>query len=272
MAAHRVLNPGEYFGEQRAPLHVNGITLAELKHRRKKSLPAHTHRNAYFSMLLDGSYREIFGSRQLDYRAGTTALHPENFSHTDFIGGLGGRFFMAELSPVWLERTQALLPTFTLEPAFLAGEARQSFYRLYAEYRRADEWSPLAIEGLALETLAAACRIRVAREAAPPRWLVQLCDMLQAAPAENLSIHSLAQRFELDPIYLGRTFKRFTGETLARYRHRIRVERARKLLSEKRVELIDIAQELGFSDQSHLTRIFRRETGTTPAEYRKRLN
>jgi AraC family transcriptional regulator len=271
MSSPHILSAGQYFGEQRAPLHVNGITLTQLTHRRKKALPAHTHRNAYFSMLLDGSYREVFGSHSLDYRTGTTALHPENFTHTDFIGGRGGRFFMAELSPEWLERTQALLPRFTLQPAFLSGEARQHFHRLYNEYRRADEWSPLAIEGLVLETMAAMCRLRVRSEATPPHWLPQICEMLHAAPAQNVSMHALAERFSVDPVHLGRTFKGFTGESLARYRHRIRVERARQMLAGPR-DLVEIAHELGFADQSHLTRIFRRETGTTPAEYRKQLN
>jgi AraC family transcriptional regulator len=32
-----------------------------------------------------------------------------------------------------------------------------------------------------------------------------------------------------------------------------------------------IAQEVGFTDQSHLTSIFRRETGTTPGRYRAGL-
>jgi AraC family transcriptional regulator len=271
MAAHQILNAGEYFGETRAPLHINGITLTELKHRRKKALPAHTHRNAYFSMLLDGSYREVFGSRSLEYRAGTTALHPENFTHHDFIGGRGGYFFMAELSPEWMQRTQTLLPTFTVPAAFLAGDARRLFHRLHAEYRRADLWSALAIEGLILETLAVTCRLRSSREKAPPRWVTTVCELLHASLAEPISIQSLAERFALEPIYLGRTFKRFTGETLARYRHRIRIEKARTLLQNE-IPLVEIAQELGFADQSHLTRIFRRETGTTPAEYRKRFN
>ena len=271
MAAHQILNSGQYFGETRAPLRVNGITLTELKHRRKKALPAHTHRNAYFSMLLNGSYREVFGTRTLEYHAGTTALHPENFTHHDFIGGRGGHFFMAELSPEWMQRTQALLPTFKVPAAFLTGDARRNFERLHAEYRRADEWSTLAIEGLILETLAAACRTRSTRETAAPHWISVVCELLHASPADHVSIQSLAERFVLDPIYLGRTFKRFTGETLARYRHRLRVEKARNLLRKEK-PLVEIAHELGFADQSHLTRVFRREMGSTPAAYRRNLN
>jgi AraC family transcriptional regulator len=271
MAAHQILNAGQYFGEIRAPLQLNGITLTELKHRRKKALPPHTHRNAYFSMLLEGSYREVFGARTLEYHAGTTALHPENFTHHDFIGGRGGHFFMAELSPEWMQRTQALLPSFTVPAAFLSGDARRHFQRLHAEYRRSDEWSALAIEGLILETLAAMCRIRSTRETAAPHWIIAVCELLHETPAEHISIPSLAERFALEPIYLGRTFKRFTGETLARYRNRLRIEKARHLL-QKEIPLVEIAQELGFADQSHLTRVFRREMGTTPAEYRRRLN
>ena len=35
--------------------------------------------------------------------------------------------------------------------------------------------------------------------------------------------------------------------------------------------LTEIAQQVGFADQSHLTSIFRRETGMTPGRYRAAL-
>jgi AraC-like DNA-binding protein len=35
--------------------------------------------------------------------------------------------------------------------------------------------------------------------------------------------------------------------------------------------LAEIAQQVGFADQSHLTSIFRRETGVTPGRYRAAL-
>jgi len=50
---------------------------------------------------------------------------------------------------------------------------------------------------------------------------------------------------------------------------RCRICRARELLVTSALDLVEIAMEMGFSDQSHLTHAFRRETAMTPAAYRR---
>jgi AraC family transcriptional regulator len=47
-----------------------------------------------------------------------------------------------------------------------------------------------------------------------------------------------------------------------------RIERAKTLIRRSNQPLALIAQEVGLTDQSHLTCFFRRETGTTPGRYR----
>ena len=52
---------------------------------------------------------------------------------------------------------------------------------------------------------------------------------------------------------------------------RIRVDEARRLLSNTERPIADIALETGFTDQSHLTRVFRRVLGETPGDFRRRF-
>jgi AraC family transcriptional regulator len=272
MSRPRILKHGEFFGERNRPLKVNGITLTQLVHRHRRELPVHTHESAYFSMLLGGSYREAVGAKTFEYRQRSVALHPANFTHHDFIGDAGGTFFMVELSSDWLERLRTHFPQLALEPAFLKGEARQIFSRLYTEYQQADEWSPVAVEGMVLEAVAAACRLRAQAETVRPQWLPCVCDRLHSCFRTPLSVQQLAEDAGVDPIHLGRTFKRHMGESIKRYVHRMRVDYVAHRLRESDLSLAEIAYDAGFADQSHLTRIFRREIGTTPAEFRKRLN
>jgi AraC family transcriptional regulator len=49
---------------------------------------------------------------------------------------------------------------------------------------------------------------------------------------------------------------------------KFRVERAKALLVESRMPLIEVGFRSGFSHQSHFSRLFRRLTGTTPLSYR----
>ena len=49
----------------------------------------------------------------------------------------------------------------------------------------------------------------------------------------------------------------------------LRVERARRLLHHTRLPLAEIADQVGYSDQSHMTRDFRRAFDQSPAAYRR---
>lgn len=68
--------------------------------------------------------------------------------------------------------------------------------------------------------------------------------------------------------HFGRAFHSSTGCSPHQYLLRQRVERAKALLAEGRMPLSEIAQSVGFADQSQFTRTFKRQAGTTPASYR----
>lgn len=69
--------------------------------------------------------------------------------------------------------------------------------------------------------------------------------------------------------YLGRYFKKQTGETLQEYitKYKLRLIEIRLLNTDMRIN--EIADELSFTDESHLTRIFKKYKGISPSEFRK---
>jgi len=85
----------------------------------------------------------------------------------------------------------------------------------------------------------------------------------------KLTWDSIATAMGMDPFRLGRGFKRAVGITLHRYVTFRRVAQAMKLLKAPEHGIADIALEVGFSCQSHLTTLFRKHTGTTPAAFRR---
>jgi len=50
---------------------------------------------------------------------------------------------------------------------------------------------------------------------------------------------------------------------------RVRLGRARELLSETDLPIATIAERLGFKHQEYMGDVFRKRLGTTPAQYRK---
>jgi AraC-like DNA-binding protein len=81
----------------------------------------------------------------------------------------------------------------------------------------------------------------------------------------------LARRVAVSPHHLSRVFRTETGETISRYRNRLRVRLALERLASGEPCLARLAADLGFADQGHLARVVRRELGATPSLLREAL-
>jgi AraC-like DNA-binding protein len=88
---------------------------------------------------------------------------------------------------------------------------------------------------------------------------------------EAATLCSLAELLAVSPFRLSRAFSRQTGVSLTRYRNRVRVGRAMERLGGGETALADLAVELGFADQAHLTRTVREHVGYTPVALRRLL-
>ncbi len=60
-----------------------------------------------------------------------------------------------------------------------------------------------------------------------------------------------------------------TGWSFTELLTRLRVDRAGRLLAHTDLELVQIAIDCGFGDQSYFTRVLRKLTGHTPGDYRR---
>jgi AraC family transcriptional regulator len=89
--------------------------------------------------------------------------------------------------------------------------------------------------------------------------------------ADGLSIEQLAKAAGLHPSWFRQLFKQVVGMTVHRYIMHHRLERARDLLVNTNMPLLQLSHETGFSSQSHFTDNFKKNYGATPSQYRKRL-
>lgn len=85
---------------------------------------------------------------------------------------------------------------------------------------------------------------------------------------EDLTLALLARRAGMSTSCFSRWFRDQTGMTPHAFVIEARVARAKALLRESDLPLIDVALAVGFSSQSCLNVTFRRRAGITPAEYR----
>jgi AraC family transcriptional regulator len=98
----------------------------------------------------------------------------------------------------------------------------------------------------------------------PPREMARVADYIHQHLARDISVDDLASLLNLSSSQFARLFKKTAGASPYQYLQRKRIERAIDLMRGPD-SLAQIAQDVGFSSQSHFTEVFRAVTGTTPA-------
>jgi AraC family transcriptional regulator len=102
----------------------------------------------------------------------------------------------------------------------------------------------------------------------PNAVLERVRELVQVQLGEDLSLTDIAAQVGVSPFHLTRLFKRSSGMSLHQYIIAQRVAAAQHLLLHSTMPLKQVAAQVGFADQSHLTRHFRRMLGVTPAQVR----
>jgi AraC family transcriptional regulator len=104
-----------------------------------------------------------------------------------------------------------------------------------------------------------------------PRQLTQITDFMLDNIGSPIRLTELASLAGLSASQFGRAFKVSTGTTPHKWHLDARIDCAKRLLTERRRTIVEIALDTGFSEQSHFTRAFRAATGASPSAWRKSL-
>jgi AraC-like DNA-binding protein len=92
-------------------------------------------------------------------------------------------------------------------------------------------------------------------------------DYIEANLSEPLQLSAIAEAACMSRFHFARMFREQTGLSPMEYLRMRRIERARQLLHADGQRIGQIANALGFYDQSHFVRWFRRSLGCTPSAY-----
>jgi AraC family transcriptional regulator len=257
---------GRFFGRAGVRSQIGELVLVESLHAAGSRLPRHSHEQAYFCVNLGGDYTESYGRRRRSCHEGMLVFHPAGECHAEEHHG-AVTSLNVELEGAWLRRIAELVAPLDQPAEFRGDEVAAAGVLLFRELRRDDRDSALAIEGLTFEILAASARRERTVDRRAPRWLRDARDLL-VGPSDGLSVRVLAAQAGVHPVHFAATFRRFVGCSLGEYQRRRRFEHARQMLADRSMTLAQIAADVGFADQSHLTRTFKRLSGMTPGEYR----
>ncbi|MEM7759795.1 MAG: AraC family transcriptional regulator [Cyanobacteria bacterium P01_A01_bin.40] len=148
---------------------------------------------------------------------------------------------------------------------------------LRAEIQRGNSVNHLYLESLqnvlAVHLLRHHCAIKIGNLSAPKKLtqsqLKQTLNYIQDNLGNEIELAELAKVVRISPHHFSKLFKQSMGMPPYRYVLQCRIDRAKKLLAQKRLSMAAIAAQLGFYDQSHFTHTFRRYTSLTPQQYQK---
>jgi AraC family transcriptional regulator len=101
--------------------------------------------------------------------------------------------------------------------------------------------------------------------------LRRVIDYIESHLDQDLSLVKLAAIAQMSPYYFARLFKQSIGAPPHQYLTTCRIEKAKQLLANKDLSILEITQQIGLQSQSHFTNLFRRSVGVTPSAYRERL-
>jgi AraC family transcriptional regulator len=98
--------------------------------------------------------------------------------------------------------------------------------------------------------------------------LRRVTELMQAKIEEELTLQEMAECAELSTAHFSEMFRKATGESPHQFLLRQRVERAKEMLREAEMRVLDVAVACGFKTQQHFARVFRRICGASPTAYR----
>jgi AraC family transcriptional regulator len=170
------------------------------------------------------------------------------------LGGFALREVSGERDAVLVGLFQALHAALSAAtpaaPGFVQGMAQAITAHVVAHYECSTDGRPVVRGGM------------------PAHRLRRVLDAMHAGLAEPFDLGRLAALAELSAFHFSRVFKQATGMSPSRYFVRLRMDEARRLLSDTTMSVLDIGLAVGYASPSHFAQVFRESTGTAPSAWR----
>jgi len=255
----RTLPFGQTFGEIFNAAGARFQTTLSL-HAGTTRTPLHSHENDYICFVLTGGFHERSSRGSFVWKAGDAISYRAEEWHEDSFDARGARCINVHLPKEFELQIE------------LCGRRCNAFARSVAEALAAETALHFAGDHLSSDALAAELLGAISCESAKEiddTWVSQLIEILDDQPERDWTLCALAALVERHPTHVARAFRRKTGLTIGAYRRRRRLTELCLRLKRTRTDLVDIATDLGYADQSHMSREFRAFAGISPGAYRR---
>lgn len=87
---------------------------------------------------------------------------------------------------------------------------------------------------------------------------------------KKISVEEIARYTYLSTTYVTKIYKEITGDTPINYLIRLRMDKAREILSEGHFSVQEVAKQVGYDDPYYFSKLFKKRYGCSPSEYKKK--
>ena len=109
---------------------------------------------------------------------------------------------------------------------------------------------------------------RGAEDLTETRLMGEIKEYLSRRVTSEVSLNEICRDFSISASFLKRLFRENEGCGAIDYFISRKIDRAKTLIREGRLNFSEIAERLGFSSPHYFSRLFKSRTGMTPSEYR----
>ncbi len=260
-------------------LHSFGVRLFDLFWRTH----FHEDRVCEFHFIRHGKLRLELTNRSFEAGPGDVVVIPANTRHCDrFDPGREFEVFMASFS--WGKAEE---PFFAQLPGLVInvqndeqrGKIRQTLGEMYLSGTRDTDFDQLLCRSIFHTVLLTVLKIASGISAGPSsreqlsaaekkkQWLIaEMKRYIHRHFQEQITLDELASSLGVSQYHLSRIFNEESGFSLPEYLTMVRMERAKTLLSEGRLNISQVAYQVGYEDSGYFSKVFKKHFGHRPSK------
>lgn len=103
-------------------------------------------------------------------------------------------------------------------------------------------------------------------------WIIsEIKNIVELEYRKDIGLDFVADKVNLSPAYVSYIFKKETGQTLLKYITDKKMDRAKKMLGDRNLKIMQVARGCGYENQSYFNKLFKNYFGVTPKQYRENL-
>ena len=100
------------------------------------------------------------------------------------------------------------------------------------------------------------------------RTVLDMIDYIEKNYPQELSLELLGEKFHMNGVYLGQIFKKETGQNLSKFIKQYRMEKAKDMLENTNMKIVNISEACGYQNVSYFCQSFRECYGVSPQKFR----